>query len=156
MAAHESSLWFARRGWEGTATSPSNASDVALLSLSLSSSAAITTLGATAVSCPPFTTLLPEEISRQMLKLAECMSIEEVYTFSCNVGFKRQFLDNFGARAADVEKWQANGKEGAFWINLIQQLLCAALVREGVHLKLQVTDGIEVQCLLSLYSWPLL
>ncbi|KAG0625720.1 hypothetical protein M758_2G075900 [Ceratodon purpureus] len=130
-------------GWEETATSSSNDSDVALLSLSLSSSAAITKLGATAVSCPPFTTLLPEEISRQMLKLPECMSIEEVYTFSCNVGFKRQFLDSFGARAADVGKWQANEKEGTFWINLIQQLLCAALVREGVHLKLQVTDGIE-------------
>jgi hypothetical protein len=145
----------ANRGWEGTATSPSNDIDVALLSLSLSSSAAITKLGATAVSCPPFTTLLPEEISRQMLKLPECMSIEEVYTFSFNVGFKRQFLDNFGARAADVKKWQADEKEGAFWINLMQQLLCAALVREGVHLKLQVKDGLEVKYLLSSYLCPI-
>lgn len=155
LLPHKSSFSLESRGWEGTTTSPSNSSDMALLSLSLSSSAAITKLGATAVSCPPFTTSLPEEISRQMLKLSECMSIEEVYTFSCSVGFKRQFLDNFGARAADVEKWQINEKEGAFWINLIQQLLCAALVREGVHLKLQVTDGIEVKCLPSPYPLPI-
>uniref|UniRef100_A0A7I4AQ44 Letm1 RBD domain-containing protein n=1 Tax=Physcomitrium patens TaxID=3218 RepID=A0A7I4AQ44_PHYPA len=130
-------------GWEGTAASPSNASDVALLKLFLTCSAAITKLGATAVSCPLFTSLLPEEIGRQIQKLLEFMSIEDIYKFSCSIGFKRQFLDNFGSRAADVQKWQANEREGVFWINLIQQLLCAALVREGVHLKLQVTEGIE-------------
>lgn len=82
------------------------------------------------------------------------MSIEDIYKFSCSIGFKRQFLDNFGSRAADVQKWQANEREGVFWINLIQQLLCAALVREGVHLKLQVTEGIEVMYLPSSYSLP--
>lgn len=125
---------------------------MALLTLSLSCSAAITKLGATAVSCPPFTSLLPEEISRQMLKLPECMPIEEVYTFSCSVGFKQQFLNNFGPRAADVKNWQGNEREGAFWINLIQQLLCAALVREGVNSKLQMTDSIAVKCLPPSFS----
>lgn len=138
---------FICRGWGAAAPSPSNESDMALLTLSLSTSAAITKLGATAVSCPPFTSLLPEEISRQMLKLPELMPIEDVYMFSCSVGFKRQFLDNFGSRAADVRNWQDDGREGAFWINLIQQMLCAALVREGVNSKLKITDGIEVKCL---------
>lgn len=149
---HKITLSFTSRGWEGIAPSPSNASDVALLTLSLSSSAAITKLGATAVSCPPFTSSLPEEISRQMLKLPECMPIEEVYMFSCSVGFKRQFLDNFGPRAADVKNWQGDGREGTFWINLIQQLLCAALVREGVNSKLQMNDGTEVKCLPPSFS----
>ena len=138
------SFLLANRGWKGTATSPSNDSDVALRSVSLSSIAAITKLRATAAYCTLLTTLLPEEISRQMLKLPECMSIEEVYTFSFNA-FKRQFLDSFGARAADMKKWQAHEEKRAFWINPMQQLLCAALVRGGVHLKLQVKDGLEVK-----------
>jgi hypothetical protein len=34
--------------------------------------------------------------------------------------------------------------EGTFWIDQIQELLCAALVREGVQLRLKSTASAEV------------
>jgi hypothetical protein len=132
------------RGWEGVSASPSKASDVALLTLALSSSAAVMKLGSAAVSCPLFSSSLLDEIKRQMQKLPEFMSMEQVYMFSSSVGLKQEFLDIFGMRAADDQNWQESEREGQFWINLVQQLLRAALSREGFRSKLRSFDSVEV------------
>lgn len=141
---HLSKLYSYCRGWEGATASPSKDSDLALLTLSLSSSAAVMKLGAAAVSCPPFSLLLTEEISRGLQKLPECMSMKEVYLFSSSVGLKREFLNSFGGRATDIQKWEVKENEGTFWIDQIQQLLCAALVREGVQMRIKSTAIAEV------------
>ncbi len=133
------------RGWEGVSASPSKASDVALLTLALSSSAAVMKLGSAAVSCPLFSSSLLDEIKRQMQKLPEFMSMEQVYMFSSSVGLKQEFLDIFGMRAADDQNWQESEREGQFWINLVQQLLRAALSREGFRSKLRSFDSVEVR-----------
>ncbi|CAK9873735.1 unnamed protein product [Sphagnum jensenii] len=131
-------------GWEGVSASPSKASDVALLTLALYSSAAVMKLGSAAVSCPLFSSSLLDEIKRQMQKLPEFMSMEQVYMFSSSVGLKQEFLDIFGMRAADDQNWQESEREGQFWINLVQQLLRAALSREGFRSKLRSFDSVEV------------
>ncbi|CAM6031588.1 unnamed protein product [Sphagnum compactum] len=131
-------------GWEEVSASPSKASDVALLTLALSSSAAVTKLGSAAVSCPLFSSSLLDEIKRQMQKLPEFMSMEQVYMFSSSVGLKQEFLDIFGMRAANDQNWQESEREGLFWINLVQQLLRAALSREGFRSKLRSFDSVEV------------
>ncbi|CAM6027488.1 unnamed protein product [Sphagnum balticum] len=131
-------------GWEGVSASPSKASDVALLTLALSSSAAVMKLGSAAVSCPLFSSSLLDEIKRKMQKLPEFMSMEQVYMFSSSVGLKQEFLDIFGMRAADDQNWQESEREGQFWINLVQQLLRAALSREGFRSKLRSFDSVEV------------
>ncbi|CAM6050274.1 unnamed protein product [Sphagnum compactum] len=131
-------------GWEEVSASPSKASDVALLTLALSSSAAVMKLGSAAVSCPLFSSSLLDEIKRQMQKLPEFMSMEQVYMFSSSVGLKQEFLDIFGIRAANDQNWQESEREGLFWINLVQQLLRAALSREGFRSKLRSFDSVEV------------
>jgi hypothetical protein len=73
------------------------------------------------------------------------MSMEQVYMFSSSVGLKQEFLDIFGMRAADDQNWQESEREGQFWINLVQQLLRAALSREGFRSKLRSFDSVEVR-----------
>ncbi|CAM6050673.1 unnamed protein product [Sphagnum compactum] len=131
-------------GWEGASVGPSKASDMALLMLALSNSAVVMKLGSAAVSCPLFSSSLMEEIKRLMQKLPEFMSMDQVYTFSSSVGLKQEFLEIFGLRAADDQNWQESGREGVFWVNLVHQLLWAALSREGFVSKLKAFDSIEV------------
>ncbi|CAK9200674.1 unnamed protein product [Sphagnum troendelagicum] len=131
-------------GWEGASVGPSKGSDMALLMLALSNSAVVMKLGSAAVSCPLFSSSLMEEIKRLMQKLPEFMSMDQVYTFSSSVGLKQEFLEIFGLRAADDQNWQESGREGVFWVNLVHQLLWAALSREGFVSKLKAFDSIEV------------
>jgi hypothetical protein len=131
-------------GWEGASVGPSKASDMALLMLALSNSAVVMKLGSAAVSCPLFSSSLMEEIKRLMQKLPEFMSMDQVYTFSSSVGLKQEFLEIFGLQAADDQNWQESGREGVFWVNLVHQLLWAALSREGFVSKLKAFDSIEV------------
>lgn len=111
---------------------------------------AVMKLGSAAVSCPPFSALLPDEVSRQMQKLPEYLSMEKVYSVSSSVGLRREFLNTCGSRAADDKKWKSNEREGAFWVDLVQQVLKAALIREGVKSKLKAFDSVEVRYLLVL------
>ncbi|KAH9542515.1 hypothetical protein CY35_13G011400 [Sphagnum magellanicum] len=131
-------------GWEGVGVGPSKASDTALLMLALSNSAVVMKLGSAAVSCPLFSSSLMEEIKRLMQKLPEFMSMDQLYTFSSSVGLKQEFLEIFGLRAANDQNWQESGREGVFWVNLVHQLLWAALSREGFVSKLKAFDSIEV------------
>jgi hypothetical protein len=132
------------RGWEGAGVGPSKASDMALLMLALSNSAVVMKLGSAAVACPLFSSSLMEEIKRLMQKLPEFMSMDQLYTFSSSVGLKQEFLEIFGLRAANDQNWQESGREGVFWVNLVHQLLWAALSREGFVSKLKAFDSIEV------------
>ncbi|CAN5957392.1 unnamed protein product [Sphagnum jensenii] len=127
-----------------TAVTFIKASDMALLMLALSNSAVVMKLGSAAVSCPLFSSSLMEEIKQLMQKLPEFMSMDQVYTFSSSVGLKQEFLEIFGLRAADDQNWQESGREGVFWVNLVHQLLWAALSREGFVSKLKAFDSIEV------------
>lgn len=132
-------------GWEGVSVCPSKASDVSLITLGLSSAAAIAKLGAAKLSCPLCFSTLMDEISRLMNILVEFLPINQVYHFTSSVGLRSQFLGNFGSRAVRYQdSGKLGGEEGAFWVDLVQQLLRGAIVREHIRTKLTSYDSIEV------------
>lgn len=121
----------------------SDESDVELLKLAISTTAALLLLGSAPVSNPIFSLVLLQRISHLMEKLQEFIPMNQVYRFCSDTGLKRQFLENFGSRAADDKKWR-DAAEGEFWVYLVHQLLREALIREGVRLRLKSRDPIEV------------
>lgn len=118
-------------------------SDVELLKLAVTSTAALLMLGSAPVSNPVFSSVLVQGIFHLMEKLQECIPINQVYRFCSDNGLKREFLEKFGPRAADDRKWRDDA-EGEFWVYLVHQLLRGALVREGVRLRLKSRDSFEV------------
>lgn len=118
-------------------------SEVDLLKLTISCTAALLMLGSAAVSNPIFTTTLSEEIRHLMNKLQEFIGIDKVFSFCSEIGLKQEFLENFGSRAADEKKWLDDAEE-EFWVYLVQHLLRGALVREGVRSRFKSRDAAEV------------
>jgi hypothetical protein len=123
-------------------------SDVELLKMALSSTAALVMLGSAPVSNPVFSSVLVQAMFHLMEKLQECIPMNQVYRFCTDIGLKREFLGKFGSRAADDRKWR-DAAEGEFWVYLMHQLLRGALVREGVRLRLKSRDTVEVSSLKS-------
>ncbi|XP_024519800.1 uncharacterized protein LOC9648011 [Selaginella moellendorffii] len=124
-----------------TTACPCEASDVALLRLTITACGAAMKLGPATVSCAAFTSTLTDEIGRLMNMQTEFVSITEVYSFSCNLGLRREFLSYFGSRAASGPLGGAD--ERAFWVDLSEQFLRNALTREGVLTKLRPYDTAE-------------
>lgn len=118
-------------------------SDMELLKLALSCSAALLMLGSAAVSNPVFSSILVQGIFHLMEKLQQCIPVNQAYRFCSDIGLKREFLEKFGSRAADNKKWRDEAEE-EFWVYLVHQLLRRALVREGVRLRVKSRDTIEV------------
>lgn len=132
-------------GWEGASVCPSKATDVSLITLAIGNTAAILKLGAAKLSCPPFFSTLTEEIGRLMSMLVEFLPIDQVYNFTSGVGLRDEFLDYFGQQAASYrDEGEMGGEEVVFWVDLVQQLLRGAIIRERIRTKLTSYDSIEV------------
>nr|XP_024356431.1 uncharacterized protein LOC112272673 isoform X2 [Physcomitrium patens] len=117
--------------------------DVELLKFALSMTSALLMLGSAPVSNPLFSSALVQGIFDLMEKLQESISMNQVYQFCWDVGLKQEFLEKFGHQAADDNKWR-DAAEGEFWVYLVHQLLREALIREGVRLRIESRDSIEI------------
>jgi hypothetical protein len=77
--------------------------------------------------------------------LVDFLPIDQVYNFVSSVGLRSQFLGFFGLRATRCQLSCEEGEEGAFWVDIVQQLLRGAIVREHIRTKLTAYDSIEVR-----------
>lgn len=119
-------------------------SDLSLLMLGLTCLAAITKLGSTKVSCQQFFSMVPDIIGRFMDMLLEFVPLSKAYTLTKDIGLQREFLCNFGPRAADPKFSSDRGVEISFWIDLVQKQLLRALDREKIWSRLTTSESIEV------------
>ncbi|XP_062192700.1 uncharacterized protein LOC133896167 isoform X2 [Phragmites australis] len=128
---------------EGEPVSTSE-SDLSLLMLGLICLAAITKLGSTKVSCQQFSSMVPDIIGRFMDMLLEFVPLSKAYNLTKDIGLQREFLYNFGPRAAVPKFTSDNGVEISFWIDLVQKQLLRALDREKIWSRLTTSESIEV------------
>uniref|UniRef100_J3MTW8 Uncharacterized protein n=1 Tax=Oryza brachyantha TaxID=4533 RepID=J3MTW8_ORYBR len=119
-------------------------SDLSLLMLGLTCLAAITKLGSTKVSCQQFFSTVPDIIGRFMDMLIEFVPLSKAYTLTKDIGLQREFLCNFGPRAADSKFSGDRGVEISFWIDLVQKQLLRVLDREKIWSRLTTSESIEV------------
>ncbi|KAM3190426.1 hypothetical protein ACQJBY_068513 [Aegilops geniculata] len=119
-------------------------SDLSLLVLGLFCLAAITKLGSAKVSCQQFFSMVPDIIGRFLDMLLEFVPISKAYTLTKDIGLQREFLCNFGPRAAVPEFANDHGLEISFWIDLVQKQLLRALDREKIWSRLTTSETIEV------------
>ncbi|KAF7095972.1 hypothetical protein CFC21_098005 [Triticum aestivum] len=119
-------------------------SDLSLLVLGLFCLAAITKLGSAKVSCQQFFSMVPDIIGRFMDMLLEFVPISKAYTLTKDIGLQREFLCNFGPRAAVPKFANDHGLEISFWIDLVQKQLLRALDREKIWSRLTTSETIEV------------
>ncbi|KAL6859075.1 hypothetical protein ACP4OV_018077 [Aristida adscensionis] len=119
-------------------------SDLSLLKLGLICLAAITKLGSAKVSCQQFSSMVPDIIGRFMDMLLEFVLLSEAYKLTKDIGLQREFLYNFGPRAAVPKFTNDNGVEVSFWIDLVQKQLLRALDREKIWSRLTTSESIEV------------
>ncbi|XP_010235233.1 uncharacterized protein LOC100844293 isoform X3 [Brachypodium distachyon] len=119
-------------------------SDLSLLTLGLFCLAAITKLGSAKVSCQQFFSMVPDIIGRFMDMLLEFVPISKAYTLMKDIGLQREFLCNFGPRAAVPKFTNDHGLEISFWIDLVQKQLLKALDREKIWSRLTTSESIEV------------
>ncbi|GJN03821.1 hypothetical protein PR202_ga21303 [Eleusine coracana subsp. coracana] len=119
-------------------------SDLALLMLGLICLAAITKLGSAKVSCQQFSSMVPDIIGRFMDMLLEFVPLSKAYNLTKDIGLQREFLHNFGPRAALPNLASGNGVEISFWIDLVQKQLLRALDREKIWSRLTTSESIEV------------
>uniref|UniRef100_A0ACD5Y7Q7 Uncharacterized protein n=1 Tax=Avena sativa TaxID=4498 RepID=A0ACD5Y7Q7_AVESA len=119
-------------------------SDLSLLILGLFCLAAITKLGSAKVSCQQFFSMVPDTIGRFMDMLLEFVPISKAYTLTKDIGLQREFLCNFGPRAAVPKFSNDHGLEISFWIDLVQKQLLRALDREKIWSRLTTSESIEV------------
>ncbi|TVU05484.1 hypothetical protein EJB05_48650 [Eragrostis curvula] len=119
-------------------------SDLALLMLGLICLAAITKLGSAKVSCQQFSSMVPDIIGRFMDMLVEFVPLSKAYNLTKEIGLQREFLNNFGPRAALPKLTNDNGVEISFWIDLVQKQLLRALDREKIWSRLTTSESIEV------------
>ncbi|XP_060201126.1 uncharacterized protein LOC132629792 isoform X2 [Lycium barbarum] len=128
-----------------TSLSPGNASDVSLLMLALSCIAAIMKLGAAKLSCPQFSSLIPDTLGRLMDMLVEFIPFRQAYHSVKPIGLRREFLVHFGPRAAACRVQNDSGTEEViFWVSLVQKLLQRAIDRERIWSRLTTSESIEV------------
>jgi hypothetical protein len=140
---HGSHFWFSIRCSEGEPVHTSE-SDLALLMLGLICLAAITKLGSAKVSCQQFSSMIPDIIGRFMDMLLEFVPLSKAYNLTKDIGLQREFLHNFGPRAACPKLANDNGVEISFWIDLVQKQLLRALDREKIWSRLTTSESIEV------------
>uniref|UniRef100_A0A0D9X907 LETM1-like protein n=1 Tax=Leersia perrieri TaxID=77586 RepID=A0A0D9X907_9ORYZ len=119
-------------------------SDLSLLMLGLTCLAAIIKLGSTKVSCQQFFSMVPDIVGRFMDMLLEFVPLSKAYTLTKDIGLQREFLCNFGPRAADPKFSSDRGVEISFWIDLVQKQLLRALDREKIWSRLTTSESIEV------------
>uniref|UniRef100_A0ACD6AGV7 Uncharacterized protein n=1 Tax=Avena sativa TaxID=4498 RepID=A0ACD6AGV7_AVESA len=129
--------------YEGKPTDTSE-SDLSLLILGLFCLAAITKLGSAKVSCQQFFAMIPDTIGRFMDMLLEFVPISKAYTLMKDIGLQREFLCNFGPRAAVPKFSNDHGLEISFWIDLVQKQLLRALDREKIWSRLTTSESIDV------------
>ncbi|CAM0911545.1 unnamed protein product [Alopecurus aequalis] len=132
-----------RRNCEGKPMDTSE-SDLSLLILGLFCLAAITKLGSAKVSCQQFFSMVSDIIGRFMDMLLEFVPISKAYTLTKDIGLQREFLCNFGPRAAVPKFANDHGLEISFWIDLVQKQLLRALDREKIWSRLTTSESIEV------------
>jgi hypothetical protein len=120
-------------------------SDLSLLMLGLICLAAITKLGAAKVSCQQFSSMVPDIIGRFMDMLLEFAPLSKAYNLTKDIGLQREFLYNFGPRAAVPKLGNDHGLEISFWIELVQKQLLRALDREKIWSRLTTSESIEVE-----------
>ncbi|KAJ8899564.1 hypothetical protein K2173_018538 [Erythroxylum novogranatense] len=122
-----------------------NGSDVSLLLLALTCIAAITKLGPTKVSCPPFFSMISDITGRLMEMLVDFIPISQAYSSIKDIGLRREFLVHFGPRAAVCRTKDDHGSEEVvFWVNLVQKQLQRAIDRERIWSRLTTSESIEV------------
>ncbi|KAL9267791.1 hypothetical protein AKJ16_DCAP25552 [Drosera capensis] len=120
-------------------------SDVSLLMLSLTCTAAITKLGPAKLSCPQFFSLLPDVIGKLMEMLVDLVPIREAYHFVKEISLRKEFLVHFGPRAASAgtaDDYVAD--EVIFWVDLVQNQLQRAMDREKIWSRVTTSESIEV------------
>ncbi|KAJ1268910.1 hypothetical protein BS78_07G169500 [Paspalum vaginatum] len=119
-------------------------SDLSLLMLGLICLAAITKLGSAKVSCQQFSSMVPDIIGRFMDMLLEFVPLSKAYNLTKDIGLQREFLYNFGPRAAVPKLSNDCGLEISFWIDLVQKQLFRALDREKIWSRLTTSESIEI------------
>jgi hypothetical protein len=76
--------------------------------------------------------------------LLEFVPISKAYTLTKDISLEREFLCNFGPRAAAPKFANDHGLEISFWIDLVQKQLLKALDREKIWSRLTTSESIEV------------
>lgn len=128
--------------------------DADIVTMALHVQGAILHLGPEAIAHSAFFSLAQEETRTLLSLLAKLLPVNVVYARASRAGLRREFLMAFGERAAlreevgprDVKKMrrttesQKDGEVRAFWVQSIEQLLQAAMVREGVFIDWRRTE----------------
>ncbi|XP_010452539.1 PREDICTED: uncharacterized protein LOC104734627 isoform X2 [Camelina sativa] len=119
--------------------------EVSLLMLVLNCIAAVTKLGPTKLSCPPFFSMIPDTTGRLMDKFVDFVPLPRAYHSMKSLGLRREFLVHFGPRAAACRvKSDCCTDEVVFWVDLIQNQLLRAIDREKIWSRLTTSESIEV------------
>ncbi|KAG2334555.1 hypothetical protein Bca52824_005735 [Brassica carinata] len=130
---------------KGKSSAASNETEVSLLMLVLNCIAAVTKLGPTKLSCPPFFSMIPDTTGRLMDKFVDFVPLPQAYHSMKSLGLRREFLVHFGPRAAACRvKSDCSTDEVVFWVDLIQNQLLRAIDREKIWSRLTTSESIEV------------
>ncbi|KAG7554292.1 LETM1-like [Arabidopsis suecica] len=130
---------------KGKSSAASNEIEVSLLMLVLNCIAAVTKLGPTKISCPPFFSVIPDTTGRLMEKFVDFVPLPQAYHSMKSLGLRREFLVHFGPRAAACRvKSDCGTDEVVFWVDLIQNQLLRAIDREKIWSRLTTSESIEV------------
>ncbi|XP_010423376.1 PREDICTED: uncharacterized protein LOC104708491 isoform X2 [Camelina sativa] len=128
-----------------SSSAASNEIEVSLLMLVLNCIAAVTKLGPTKLSCPPFFSMIPDTTGRLMDKFVDFVPLPQAYHSVKSLGLRREFLVHFGTRAAACRvKSDCCTDEVVFWVDLIQNQLLRAIDREKIWARLTTSESIEV------------
>lgn len=130
---------------KGKSSAASNEIEVSLFMLVLNCIAAVTKLGPTKISCPPFFSMIPDTTGRLMDKFVDFVPLPQAYHSMKSLGLRREFLVHFGPRAAACRvKSDCSTDEVVFWVDLIQNQLLRAIDREKIWARLTTSESIEV------------
>ncbi|KAF8118782.1 hypothetical protein N665_0002s0092 [Sinapis alba] len=130
---------------KGKSSAASTETEVSLLMLVLNCIAAVTKLGPTKLSCPPFFSMIPDTTGRLMDKFVDFVPLPQAYHSMKSLGLRREFLVHFGPRAAACRvKSDCSTDEVVFWVDLIQNQLLRAIDREKIWSRLTTSESIEV------------
>ncbi|XP_024011508.1 uncharacterized protein LOC18018143 isoform X2 [Eutrema salsugineum] len=130
---------------KGKSSAASNEIEVSLLMLVLNCIAAVTKLGPTKLSCPPFFSMIPDTTGRLMDKFVDFVPLPQTYHSMKSLGLRREFLVHFGPRAAACRvNSDCTTDEVVFWVDLIQNQLLRAIDREKIWSRLTTSESIEV------------
>ncbi|XP_077209981.1 uncharacterized protein LOC143845495 isoform X2 [Tasmannia lanceolata] len=108
-------------------------SDIAGVVVAITCYVAAGKLGTGRISCPSFTSSVPDVIGELMNLLHGLVSMDKSHNFASEAGFEHEFLAHFGSKALHHN----TSREVIFWIGFIQRKLIVAFHREGVVASLQ-------------------